>query len=78
MLRGPNGTKCAVGCLIPDDKYSESMDDTDLSDIVENVLGLPWGFVEHFVYIHDTKDVEDWRKELLGLCEELGVVFNEP
>ncbi len=28
MFRGPNGTKCAVGHLIPDDDYDPRMDQT--------------------------------------------------
>lgn len=27
LYRGPNGTKCAVGCLIPDDLYKRQMDE---------------------------------------------------
>lgn len=26
FYRGPNGTKCAVGCLIPDELYDEAME----------------------------------------------------
>ena len=26
LYRGPDGTKCAVGCLIPDDLYSSQME----------------------------------------------------
>lgn len=26
MYRGPDGTKCAAGCLIPDEMYSEDME----------------------------------------------------
>lgn len=26
LYRGPNGTMCAVGCLIPDDKYTYDME----------------------------------------------------
>lgn len=26
MYRGPNGLKCAIGCLIPDEKYRKSIE----------------------------------------------------
>jgi hypothetical protein len=26
LYRGPNGTKCAIGCLIPDDIYTRGME----------------------------------------------------
>lgn len=35
MYRGPNGTKCAVGALIPDEAYSEDMEQNILSVLVE-------------------------------------------
>lgn len=30
LYRGPNGTKCAIGCLIPDDIYTKSMEGISL------------------------------------------------
>ena len=26
LYRGPNGSKCAIGCLIPDEEYKDSME----------------------------------------------------
>ncbi len=36
--RGPNGLKCAVGVLIPDDKYSVSMEGSDGSPLEEVMI----------------------------------------
>lgn len=34
LYRGPNGTKCAVGALIPDEKYSKDMEDISASGLL--------------------------------------------
>lgn len=34
VYRGPNGTKCAVGCLIPDKEYTPQMEGQNVSAFV--------------------------------------------
>lgn len=34
---GPNGLKCAVGCLVPPDKYSEGIEDQSVFDIRDHL-----------------------------------------
>jgi len=77
-LRGADGLKCAVGCLIPDKKYYADMDDEPLDDIAEDIVKLSWSFLGQFAIVHDTKAVKNWRKELRRVCVELGVDYNEP
>lgn len=40
LYRGPSGTSCAVGCVLPDEYYDEAMDgksdSTDLYSVIEN------------------------------------------
>lgn len=39
--RGPNGIRCAVGCVIPDDKYTMEMENLVASDpIVYEAVGI--------------------------------------
>lgn len=38
LYRGPEGAMCAVGCLIPDDMYDESMEGNDLYSLPDDVL----------------------------------------
>lgn len=38
LYRGPDGLKCAVGCLIPDSEYSVSFDDPDINTGVKHLL----------------------------------------
>ena len=39
VYRGPNGTKCAIGCLIPDNLYRKGMEGDSASAVVS---GLGW------------------------------------
>jgi hypothetical protein len=40
LFRGPNGLKCAVGCLIPDEVYRPEMEDESVSDLMCNYDAL--------------------------------------
>lgn len=63
LYRGPNGTKCAVGHLIPDDVYTEEMDDpTPLATVIQ-AIGVPcdsldgvWSFFNDLQRAHDAGD----------------------
>lgn len=42
LYRGVNGTKCAIGCLIPDEQYSIDMEQKDVISIVNRYPSLPF------------------------------------
>jgi hypothetical protein len=57
LYRGPNGTKCAIGCLIPDDRYSESLEDLEACNVqVMEAVGAPDG---HGSLMKDLQRVHD-------------------
>jgi len=73
LYRGPNGTKCAVGVLIPDDEYDEDMEnekagavaahfikDSDLRQEFQNNFAL----MQDMQQLHDRTDVVMWRVKL--------------
>lgn len=70
LYRGPNGTKCAIGCLIPDDKYSILLEGlTATSYKVQNLL-KSLGYNEEILgllidlqNIHDHYPVDQWEKQ---------------
>lgn len=42
LYRGPNNTKCAVGCLIPDDRYTPDLENLEASNpLVMSAVGAP-------------------------------------
>lgn len=66
LYRGPNGTSCAVGCLIPDDQYDPKMDNsswpTHIRSIAPRFRDVPFfkelneedlDFLADLQYVHD-------------------------
>lgn len=70
-LRGSSGNKCAIGFLIPDEKYHQRM---DYMGPVGPMLGSLKISTRHetmlkeLQQIHDAYNVEDWRVSLLALA----------
>lgn len=78
--RGPDGLKCAAGCLISDQEYDELME------------GKPWHMlvdsgdcpVEHHSLIctlqkvHDEGSVEDWSTLLQAVATKFNLIFRVP
>ena len=82
VLRGVDGTKCAAGFLIPDDKYSPLWD----------IGGYPegqsfWDFIEdegHYAklvnkvrHIHDHSEIENWEAEFEEVANEFGLIYHK-
>lgn len=68
--RGPNGSKCAVGCLIPDSVYRPEMENNTLESLREAGLLVvsneqTESFLEDAQSLHDgAGSVESFLKEL--------------
>jgi hypothetical protein len=65
--RGDNGTKCAVGVLIPDEKYRECFENKRASTIAAEYMPEfePHAvFLDELQHIHDSVDVGRWPKRL--------------
>lgn len=77
--RGPNGTKCAVGVLIPDGAYLEAMEGESVwggyVDLVLSGLGLGHAveLLASLQSCHDGKEPHMWRDELLQIAEYYGL-----
>ena len=78
--RTPEGLRCAVGCLIPDDVYTPDMEDKGIDDLIEDWEELSWmreheKLLSKLQYVHDNEDVDDWEKELaqVALDNELSM-----
>lgn len=73
--RGPDGTKCFIGALIPDDKYYTSLENKVVgSSSVEKVLRstdieFDSIFLMDLQNIHDDSRVSYWQKALSNLAE---------
>lgn len=89
--RTEGGLMCAVGCLVPDEIYHDSMEGTILHGVIERanegMLPEPLAqFVKaelepHVVllrdlqYAHDHFDPEEWRDQLASTGERCGLTM---
>jgi hypothetical protein len=70
--RGPKGSMCAIGFLIPDDKYKKSFEQNSIEDISHhfNIDSNESRFLQEFQYIHDReanwKHIRTNRKDSCG------------
>ena len=79
--RGPDGTKCAIGCLIPDEKYTPALEGKGSSSpIVRDALGLGGTeddslirFLIELQQIHDSTPVESWNELLQRVALKYGL-----
>lgn len=83
LYRGPNGLKCAIGCLIPDDLYQKDMDNGNLGlNSVLLTIGNNGYPIHDFPYgelqgIHDQLEPECWPRALAELADEYDLIYNE-
>lgn len=74
LYRGQDGTKCAVGCLIPDRLYNKDIEHKSaVFRTVRNVLeqlGHDPSFCQELQMIHDNRGVASWPNELEVLAEK--------
>jgi len=86
LYRGPNGTKCAVGCLIPDDQYKEDMEHNSITLLlrVKEFLSLELKkelstnitLLKSLQNIHDKYSVFEWKSRLQLLADDSNLQFN--
>ena len=63
--RGPNGLKCAAGCLISDEEYIVGFEGTTWAGL----FNLPYScLIQGLQDIHDNEDVQDWKQSLFNLA----------
>ncbi len=73
LYRGPNGTKCAIGCLIPDDRYFPALEGRSVSynDLAAKAAGIDLDQINLAVelqVIHDSYPVAEWDKRLQSVA----------
>ena len=83
MYRAPDGCKCAIGCLIPDEMYYSYLEKRGIRALAEHFI------VPAYIYnpdnlpllvalqrIHDTLSVEHWPHALIRTSARYGLEFN--
>ena len=80
LYRHPNGDRCAIGCLIPDDAYSAdiegaAIDCTKVQDRLPfSVDGRAVAFLDRLQLIHDYEEPDHWENELERLARRYGII----
>ena len=83
MYRGPNGTKCAVGCLISDDEYKPELEyhtlemlwrDFPQLSAFQNVDENDITFLANLQTIHDVYTPDTWKMLLEKFAMDHGLV----
>lgn len=73
LYRGPRGLKCAVGVLIPDEKYKPELEGKRITaEEVKIAAGLPTHcmfLAEKLQAVHDDHPPTEWKTKLDGVAE---------
>src|SRR5262245_34265226 len=80
LYRGPKGTRCAVGVLIPDDEYFESFERKTISSIAHLIPSLQdllnsentkqFNLIIRLQDTHDHYLPSEWEKELSSIAKQ--------
>lgn len=72
LYRGPNGLKCAVGALIPDEEYREWWDEEGVMASrlgTVSLNGLNHKMLEDMQQTHDHFPVDRWEEQFKFIAE---------
>jgi len=80
LYRTPSGLKCAVGCLIPDDKYRPGMETDGAGWSLRYILGLlhlqtHYWLLRRLQLVHDTQECGEWRSQLTVIANDYGLIM---
>ena len=77
MYRGTNGTKCAAGCLIPDDKYDNRFERKAWSSIADKFPELieHEHLIQQLQIVHDSCAPEQWITALRNTATIFGLEY---
>lgn len=76
--RGDGGLKCAAGCLISDDEYSEEFENWPWSELACNLPNFPKkhsGLIQELQRIHDIHPPVCWSLYLREFSREYGLIY---
>lgn len=76
--RGDGGFKCAAGCLIANDEYSEEFENRGWAVLVRNIPNFPKrhsGLIQGLQAIHDTRPPVCWPHYLQELARKYRLIY---
>jgi hypothetical protein len=81
-MRGDEGRKCAIGCLIPNSEYDEDLLEGELNpDTIKMHVRALWkvdsSLLRAMQRVHDLHRVSEWNKELRIVADIFGLGMPE-
>lgn len=77
LYRGPNGLKCAVGALIPDEEFKEELNNYSVVQYgmrtLPSLKGLDIELLATLQIVHDESEVAEWENELRKVAEKFNL-----
>lgn len=82
LYRDANGLACAIGCLIPEDKYHPNMEGNGgiggnifVDLVIEELYGsdVDFPFLRSLQYIHDSFNPSDWKEKFTQYALDHGL-----
>ena len=77
---GPDGLKCAAGCLIGEDEYDPTMERLGWGSLVKNNL-VPAAHADTIILlqgIHDSRGPNEWVESLAKFARKHNLQFSPP
>jgi len=83
VYRGPDGTRCFVGALIPDNVYHSDMEGKSADTLMRRGLipsldELTGEFVRQLQLIHDAWLPHTWEEQFSSFARGWGLVYTPP
>ncbi len=80
LYRGPEGLKCAIGCLITDEEYSTNLEGLSINgSLLEHDIPSLKYLNKDLLFclqnIHDNWEVSEWEDELKLLAERHNLIW---
>jgi len=80
LYRSPEGRKCAVGFLIPDDKYTPACEShlprwLRRKGFIENISDYQLNMIDRLQYAHDEASAGEFIDTFLSLCKRTASAF---
>ena len=82
LYRGPDGLKCAIGALIPDDLYTPDLESNDIDHLLEicpEIASLFHGvdgeLLAGLQILHDHQPPSQWSAELRAIAATYNLIY---
>ena len=78
LYRGEEGTSCAIGCMIPDERYTSDLENLLVSSSRIQIAAFgstlgdsEWRWLSKLQYVHDHAHTNEWSVRLQELAKGL-------